>query len=212
MSKRGRPQFDDVLTPAEWKVVEFVRHGLTNADIARRQGVSPDAVKYHVANVLQKLGMTSRHQIRKWSGIRKASPLSIPRHPMQTLQTPYAIGQVSRTVRDIRKAEAFFRDVVGLEHLYSFGNLAFFNCAGTRLFITQEDELAQDSILYFRVEDIHHAVERLALRGASIVSAPHMIHRHEDGTEEWMAFFNDPDDRPLALMTQVHSVTGEEQT
>ena len=30
-----------------------------------------------------------------------------------------------------------------------------------------------------------------------------LIHRHEDGTEEWMAFFEDNEGRPLALMTQV---------
>jgi methylmalonyl-CoA/ethylmalonyl-CoA epimerase len=30
-----------------------------------------------------------------------------------------------------------------------------------------------------------------------------MIHRHADGTEEWMAFFEDPDGRPLAIMAQV---------
>lgn len=40
-------------------------------------------------------------------------------------------------------------------------------------------------------------------RGAEFISAPHMIHRHEDGTEEWMAFFKDPDGRPLAIMAQV---------
>jgi methylmalonyl-CoA/ethylmalonyl-CoA epimerase len=32
-----------------------------------------------------------------------------------------------------------------------------------------------------------------------------MIHRHEDGTEEWMAFFEDNEGRPLALMTQVRA-------
>ncbi len=58
-----------------------------------------------------------------------------------------------------------------------------------------------ESILYFRVPDIHAAHEALSARGAAFVSAPHMIHRHEDGTEEWMAFFNDPDGRPLALMS-----------
>jgi hypothetical protein len=30
-----------------------------------------------------------------------------------------------------------------------------------------------------------------------------MIHRHDDGTEEWMAFFNDNEGRPLAIMTQM---------
>jgi hypothetical protein len=29
-----------------------------------------------------------------------------------------------------------------------------------------------------------------------------MIHRHEDGTDEWMAFFKDNDGRPLAIMAQ----------
>jgi methylmalonyl-CoA/ethylmalonyl-CoA epimerase len=30
-----------------------------------------------------------------------------------------------------------------------------------------------------------------------------MIHKHADGTEEWMAFFKDPDGRPLGIMSQV---------
>jgi methylmalonyl-CoA/ethylmalonyl-CoA epimerase len=30
-----------------------------------------------------------------------------------------------------------------------------------------------------------------------------MIFKHPDGTEEWMAFFNDPDGKPLAVMSQV---------
>jgi DNA-binding NarL/FixJ family response regulator len=64
--KTGRPPFDDVLTPAEWRVCESVRHGLTNPAIARRLGVSVDAVKYHVANALQKLGLRSRKQLWRW--------------------------------------------------------------------------------------------------------------------------------------------------
>jgi len=32
---------------------------------------------------------------------------------------------------------------------------------------------------------------------------PHMIHRHPDGTEEWLAHFNDPEGRPLAIMSAV---------
>lgn len=202
MPQRGRPPFDDVLTPAEWKVVEAVRHGLTNPDIARRQGVSVDAVKYHIANALQKLHLCSRHELRRWNGVHKASPLPQPRSTMPATQTLGSVGQIARSVRDIRQAEAFFRDVLGLSHLYSFGNLAFFDCGGVRLFLTQEDELGSDSLVYFRVDDIHQAVEQLTARGAEFINAPHMIHRHDDGVEEWMAFFKDPDGRPLALMTQ----------
>lgn len=34
-----------------------------------------------------------------------------------------------------------------------------------------------------------------------------MIHRHADGTEEWMAFFKDPDGRTLAILSQVRKVS-----
>ena len=102
---------------------------------------------------------------------------------------------------DIEVASAFYRDVVGLPHLFTFGELAFFDCGGTRLYL-QRGEVKPESILYFRVADIHAAHGALEAKGAKFLSAPHMIHRHEDGTEEWLAFFEDPDGRPLALMSQ----------
>jgi hypothetical protein len=43
----------------------------------------------------------------------------------------------------------------------------------------------------------------LRTRGIEFVDAPHLIHRHADGTEEWMAHFHDPEGRPLAIMSQV---------
>ena len=49
---RGRPPHSDLLTPSEWRTVHAVQHGMTNAEIARRRGVSVNAVKYHVANAL----------------------------------------------------------------------------------------------------------------------------------------------------------------
>jgi len=110
-----------------------------------------------------------------------------------------AIGQIARTVSSIEAACAFYRDVLGLPHLFTFGELAFFDCGGTRLYL-QQGEAKPESILYFRVPDIHAAHRELEGRGAKFLNAPHMIHRHADGTEEWMAFFEDPDGRPLALM------------
>jgi len=32
-----------------------------------------------------------------------------------------------------------------------------------------------------------------------------MIHRDDDGTEEWMAFFKDNDGRPLAIMSEINA-------
>ena len=54
--RRGRPPHDDLLTPAEWRVVHAAQHGMTNRTIAKRWGISLDAVKYHIANALAKLG------------------------------------------------------------------------------------------------------------------------------------------------------------
>lgn len=200
---RGRPAYADVLTPAEWRVVEAVRHGMSNPGIARRQGVSTDAIKYHVANALLKLGFSSRAELRRWDGVRRDSNLFIQERAMTTPPTLGPIGQIARSVKDIAAARTWYGEVLGLEHLYSFGNLAFFNCDGLRLFLSEGDGGPADSILYFRVADIRSAHAGLAGRGIEFVSAPHLVHKHADGTEEWMAFFNDNEGRPLALMAQV---------
>lgn len=199
---RGRPPHDDILTPAEWRVVEFVRHGLTNRDIADRQGVSIDAVKFHVANALAKLGFNSRAELRAWTGIRRDSQLAYQEINMNAAVSLGAIGQIARTVTDIAAARAWYGDVLGLPHLYSFGNLAFFDCGGVRLFLSEGEGSPSESILYFRVPDIRTAHQALAERGVTFTHAPHMIHRHDDGTEEWMAFFADNESRPLAIMAQ----------
>ncbi|RYI29234.1 MAG: LuxR family transcriptional regulator [Acetobacteraceae bacterium] len=59
---RGRPPHPDMLTPAEWCVVELVRHGQSTAAIARLLGISPDAVKAQARAARDKLGLTSRHE------------------------------------------------------------------------------------------------------------------------------------------------------
>lgn len=202
-SKRGRPAHADVLTPAEWRVVEAVRHGMTNPTIARRQGVSLDAVKYHVGNALQKLGLDRRADLRRWDGVRRDSPLFRKERPMKTDVNLGAIGQIARGVRDIEAARRWYGEVLGLPHLYSFGNLAFFDCGGLRLFLEEGNGGGSESVIYFRVDDIRQAHTTLAGRGVEFINAPHMIHRHDDGTEEWMAFFNDNENRTLAIMAQV---------
>jgi DNA-binding CsgD family transcriptional regulator/catechol 2,3-dioxygenase-like lactoylglutathione lyase family enzyme len=199
---RGRPPHDDVLTPAEWRVVEAVRHGMGNAEIAARQGVSPDAVKYHVANALLKLGLATRAELRLWNGVRRGSKLYLQEKTMVEDLTLGAVGQIARSVSDVAAARRWYEEVLGLKHLYSFGDLAFFDLDGTRLFLSEGDG-ASDSILYFRVPDVRTAAEALERRGVVFTHAPHMIHRHEDGTEEWMAFFGDNEGRPLAIMAQL---------
>jgi DNA-binding CsgD family transcriptional regulator/predicted enzyme related to lactoylglutathione lyase len=201
--RRGRPPHDDVLTPAEWRVVHGVQHGMTNRNIARRQGVSLDAVKYHVANAIAKLGVSNKKALRHWFRAPKGSALNQQEKTVDASNRLGPIGQISRTVKDIKQAESWYGEVLGLPHLYTFGKLAFFDCGGTRLCLTQEgDGPKEESILYLRVTDIEKSHSALKARGVEFTGAPHMIHRHADGTEEWMAFFKDPEGRLLAIMSQ----------
>lgn len=202
---RGRPPHDDQLTPGEWRVVEVVRHGLTNPSIAAHLGVSVDAVKYHVANALAKLGFASRADLRLWPGVARTSLRQLPRgeDSMKNELKIGPIGQVARTVSDIAAATRWYGDTLGLRHLYSFGNLAFFDCDGTRLFLSEGESDAAESIIYFTVTDIGAAQTMLESAGAEFTHGAHMIHRHDDGTEEWMAFFADNEGRPLGLMERL---------
>lgn len=114
------------------------------------------------------------------------------------------VGQIARSVRNIEQSEAWYRGAVGLTHLFTFDKLAFFDCGGTRLMLSEgESEPTDESLLYLRVPDMESAHARLQERGIEFVSAPHMIHKHENGVEERMAFFNDLEGRPLAIMSSV---------
>jgi DNA-binding CsgD family transcriptional regulator/catechol 2,3-dioxygenase-like lactoylglutathione lyase family enzyme len=200
MTKRGRPPYPDILTPAEWRIVEGVRHGLTNSALAAKFDLSLDGVKFHVSSVLLKLGLKSRRELRRWSGVRADSALqSVPgSHHLEN----WSMGQVSRLTRDLAATADWLRDVIGLPQILRFETAVFFDCGGVRLYLSAGDP-ARNSLLYFRVDDILAEVERLRAAGVSITSAPHRIHVHEDGSEEWMAFFSDPEGSPLGLMSVV---------
>ena len=65
---RGRPPHPDVLTPAEWRVLELVRKGLPNAEIAVRLGIAVTTVKTHVTRILAKTGADDRQALMQWDG------------------------------------------------------------------------------------------------------------------------------------------------
>jgi DNA-binding CsgD family transcriptional regulator/catechol 2,3-dioxygenase-like lactoylglutathione lyase family enzyme len=204
---RGRPRHPDVLTPAEWIVLDLLRHGLTQREIARRRGTSLDAVKYHVENMGAKLGVSGTAALRRWPGYPVSSPLTRRSVPMSTSGLALGpLGQVSLFARDIARAERFYRDTLGLPHLFTFGDLAFFDASGTRLYIhaVPDDDWKPSSVLYFAVDDIRVSFAALEARGVRTTGAPHLIHRHADtGIEEWMAFFEDGEGNTLAIMSKV---------
>jgi catechol 2,3-dioxygenase-like lactoylglutathione lyase family enzyme len=200
-----------VLTPAEWSVVDLVRHGISDRGIARLRRISRNAVKFHLANVKAKIGLRTRAEVRRWPGIPTTSPLaSKEHHPMQEELSLGPIGQVARAVKDLAEAERFYRDVLGMRHLFSAGKLSFFDCGGVRLMLEDQSiidvpDLHNDSVLYFRVPDIHAAQQELERRGVTFTGAPHMIYKHADGLEEWLTFFQEPGGGLLSLISQVRS-------
>lgn len=115
-----------------------------------------------------------------------------------------AIGQVSVNVRDLERAVAFYRDVLGLEYLFAAPGLAFFRVGGVRLMLGAAERAEFDhpgSILYFTVADIEAAHRDLAAAGMRFEAAPHLVARMPDH-ELWLAFGHDPDRNPLALMAE----------
>lgn len=66
MRRRGRPRHPDILTPREWEVLGLIREGLSNEEIAKRLSVSVDGVKFHVSEILSKLGVHDRLEAARW--------------------------------------------------------------------------------------------------------------------------------------------------
>ena len=57
----------DRLTPREHEIVALITRGCSNKDIARELFISPATAARHVANILAKLGFTSRAQVAAWA-------------------------------------------------------------------------------------------------------------------------------------------------
>ncbi len=71
MTKPGRPAHPDILTPREQEVLALLREGLTNPQIAERMSITLDGAKYHVAEILSKLGVSSREEAARWDATKR---------------------------------------------------------------------------------------------------------------------------------------------
>ena len=113
------------------------------------------------------------------------------------------IGQISMRALDIERATTFYRDALGLKHLFRAGTLSFFDCGGVRLMLSipEADFDHPGSVLYFKVDDIQATHATLVSRGVPIVGEPHVIARMPDH-ELWMSFFRDTEGNTLALMEE----------
>jgi DNA-binding CsgD family transcriptional regulator len=77
MSTRGRPRHPDILTPREWEVHGLIRQGASNEDIARLLNITERTAKYHVSEILSKLGVSSREEAVTAIAERSARPTGL---------------------------------------------------------------------------------------------------------------------------------------
>ncbi|HEY0431349.1 MAG TPA: VOC family protein [Pyrinomonadaceae bacterium] len=117
-----------------------------------------------------------------------------------------AIEQIAINVKDIERAVAFYRDTLGMKHLFSAPpSLAFFDCDGIRLMLSPAPKPEFDhpsSIIYFKVADIQLAHATLAERGVEFVEGPTFV-ANMDAYNLWLASFRDSEGNILALMSHV---------
>ena len=116
------------------------------------------------------------------------------------------LQQVALTATDLDASVDFYRDILGLKFITRFDppGLAFFSLGGgIRLLLSAT---ASQASLYFQCDDVDAAFKELKGRGVHFLQQPQLIQRDEagdfgkKGSEEWMAFFNDPAGNLLALV------------
>ena len=88
MRRRGRPRHPDVLTPREWEVLALLRQGRTNEEIASMLGISFYTARFHVSEILGKLGLASRDDAARWEGDRDDAMRALTVPPMAAASRP----------------------------------------------------------------------------------------------------------------------------
>lgn len=117
---------------------------------------------------------------------------------------PSHIVQVAIPIRDLERAKTFYRDQLGLTHLFDAPpSLSFFRCGQTRLMLSPPEgpETAGSSILYYGVPDARAAEAELSAAGVVFESGAHFVARVA-GKDIWLAIARDSEGNLLGLMSE----------
>ena len=116
------------------------------------------------------------------------------------------IGQIFVNVKDLDRAIAFYRDILGMTFLFQAPpNMAFFDCGGIRLLLGVADRPELDhpsSIIYYKVDDIDRVYEIFKARGVEFIVKPHLV-APMPTYDLWLADFKDSEGNFVALMSEV---------
>ena len=117
---------------------------------------------------------------------------------------PTRLAQVAIVVEDVDRAKAFYRDVLGLPHLFDAPpGLAFFQCGDTRLMLSRPEgpEAGGSSILYYGVGDVVAAYEEMRGKGVAFEEGPRQI-AEVRGRPIHLAVCRDGEGNLLGLMSE----------
>ena len=118
------------------------------------------------------------------------------------------IKQIAIPVHDVDAAKAFYRDALGLRHLFDAPPaLSFFDCGGVQLMLAGpaaqgKDGDQQHPVLFYDVSDIKKTHAKIKSSGAKSVEDPHVIARM-NGREIWIASVSDGQGNLVSFMSDV---------
>lgn len=117
-----------------------------------------------------------------------------------------AIGQIAVNAHDLDRAVSFYRDKLGMKHVFTVpSKMAFFDCKGIWLMLGVAETPEFDhpsSTLYFNVDDINEATTTLKERGVKFREEPAFV--ADMGTHNlWLAFFEDSENNIHGLRSMV---------
>ena len=118
------------------------------------------------------------------------------------------IKQIAVPVRDIKEAARFYRDALGLTHLFDAPPaLSFFDCGGVRLMLAGPEAQGKDGeeqhpVVFYDVSDIKRTHAKIRSSGAASIEEPHIITRM-NGREIWISSVSDGQGNVVSLMSEV---------
>lgn len=116
------------------------------------------------------------------------------------------IGQIAITVSDVNIALRFYRDLLGLEFLFSpIPDLAFLTAGSIRIMLSTPQgagTVGSNSTLYFKVNNLDAVFSEIIARGATSERAPQLAAKLPDH-DLWIGFIRDPDGNLIGLMEEI---------
>ena len=115
------------------------------------------------------------------------------------------IGQIGITVSDVEAALGFYRDILGLQFLFSpSSTLAFLSAGTVRIMLSTpqgDGTVGGNSILYFKVTDLNSVFSEIINNGAKSEREPQLAAKMPDH-DLWIGFIRDPDGNLVGLMEE----------